>query len=107
MELNSGATMPKMGLGTYLSDCRETVIENVKYAILECGIRHIDTASSYQNEDAIGEALQQCFDAGVKREEMFITTKCFKDEYTDPEKALRNSLERLKLDYVDLYHIHW
>ena len=104
MELNSGTTMPRIGLGTYLSDDKNTIIENVKYAILEWGYRHIDTASSYQNEEAIGEALQQCFEAGIKREELFITTKCFKDEYSDPLKALKSSLEKLKLDYVDLYH---
>lgn len=59
LKLNSGYEMPMVGLGTYLSFDKETIISNVKYAILECGYRHIDTASAYKNEDAIGEALQQ------------------------------------------------
>lgn len=75
LKLNSGHDMPIFGLGTYLTYDRDTIIDNVKYAILECGYRHIDTASAYENEDAIGEALQACFEAGIKREELFITTK--------------------------------
>jgi len=107
LKLNSGHEMPVLGLGTYLSFDMESVTENVKHAIMECGYRHIDTASAYENEEAIGEALQYCFEKGIKREDMFITTKCFKTEYDDPKKALTESLKRLKLDYVDLYHIHW
>ncbi|CAI2375883.1 unnamed protein product [Moneuplotes crassus] len=107
LQLNSGHQMPVLGLGTYLSFDRDTIIKNVKHAVIDCGYRLIDTASAYENEEAIGEALQQCFEAGIKREDLFITTKCFKTEYEDPEKALKTSLERLKLDYVDLYHIHW
>ena len=75
LKLNSGYEMPKIGLGTYLSFDKETVIANVRHAILECGYRHIDTASAYENESFIGEALQQCFDQGIKREDLFITTK--------------------------------
>jgi diketogulonate reductase-like aldo/keto reductase len=77
-------------------------------AILNNGYRHIDTASMYKNEGAIGEALQEVFATGkVKREEVFITTKLYMDEREDVEGAVRRSLEKLKLDYIDLYLIHW
>jgi diketogulonate reductase-like aldo/keto reductase len=107
LKLNSGHDMPVLGLGTYMSFDKDTLVDNIKHAVLECGYRHIDTASAYENEEAVGEALQYCFEQGIKREEIFVTTKCFKTEYDDPQKALKGSLERLKLDYVDLYHLHW
>jgi len=75
LKLNSGYEMPIIGLGTYLSYDKDTIISNVKHAILECGYRHIDTASAYENEEAIGQALQECFEEGIKREDLFITTK--------------------------------
>jgi diketogulonate reductase-like aldo/keto reductase len=77
-------------------------------AILNKGYRHIDTASRYNNEGAIGEALQEVFATGkVKREEVFITTKLWQDDRDDVEGAVRRSLDKLKLDYIDLYLIHW
>lgn len=79
----------------------------MKRAILEHGYRHIDTAFFYHNEDAIGVALKEVMAAGVKREDLFITTKLWRDHKTNPEEGLRISLERLQLDYVDLYLIHW
>ena len=66
--------MPQIGLGTFLSSERD-VLPVVKSAILDHGYRHIDTASFYKNEEAIGEALQECFAQGIKREDVFITTK--------------------------------
>jgi len=104
---NNGVKFPSIGLGTFAStegDCKAVVID----AILNKGYRHIDTASVYQNEGGIGEALQEVFATGkVKREEVFITTKLWQDEREDVEGALRRSLAKLKLDYVDLYLIHW
>jgi len=104
---NNGVKFPSIGLGTFAStegDCKAVVID----AILNKGYRHIDTASIYQNEGVIGEALQEVFATGkVKREEVFITTKLWQDEREDVEGALRRSLAKLKLDYVDLYLIHW
>jgi aldehyde reductase len=78
----------------------------VKAAILEHGYRQIDTASLYQNEDAIGDALQEAFAAGIKREDLYITTKIWQTEKDDVEGAVRRSLKKLKLDYIDLYLIH-
>ena len=76
MTLNNGAKIPQIGLGTFLSS--EGDIQSVvKTAILDHGYRHIDTASLYKNEEAIGEALQECFQAGIKREDIFVTTKLY------------------------------
>lgn len=72
--LSNGKKMPQIGLGTFLSTPEE-LKPVVKSAIIDHGYRHIDTASIYNNEEAIGEALQECFAAGIKREDLFITTK--------------------------------
>lgn len=74
---------------------------------MEVGYRHIDTATVYENEVKIGEVLQECFEAGLKREELFVTTKLDIGDIPNPEAALKLSLSKLKLDYVDLYLIHW
>lgn len=98
--------MPQIGLGTFaIRD--EAARKSIKEAILEVGYRHLDTAELYKNEAEIGEVLQECFEAGLKREEIFITTKLWVDDVADPEAALKTSLGKLKLDYVDLYLIHW
>jgi diketogulonate reductase-like aldo/keto reductase len=107
LKLSNGVEMPIFGLGTWQSG-REEVINAVRTAVLD-GYRLIDTATCYQNEDAIGEALQQLFKEGIiKREEIFITTKCWTTHLSpeDQEEGLRESLERLKLDYVDLWLAH-
>uniref|UniRef100_A0A1I7SZ24 Aldo_ket_red domain-containing protein n=1 Tax=Caenorhabditis tropicalis TaxID=1561998 RepID=A0A1I7SZ24_9PELO len=105
--LSNGVRMPSVGLGTWQMTGEEgkTVIRN---AIL-AGYRHIDTATLYQNEEQIGEALAELIAEGVvKREDLFITTKAFCHEIAPDviEQALRDSLERLRLDYVDLYLAH-
>ena len=92
-------------MGTFLSDA--SVTEIVKQAI-EVGYRHIDTASMYKNEEFIGQAIKETIDSGkLKREDLFITTKLFRGDYGDIEKALRTSLEKLQIQYVDLYLVHW
>lgn len=74
---------------------------------MEHGYRHIDTATCYNNEEAIGKALQECFAQGIKREEIWVTTKLWQDDKDNVEAALRLSLKKLQLDYVDLYLVHW
>lgn len=98
--------MPQIGLGTF-NDESSKLEEVVKSAILEHGYRHIDTASLYGNEEQIGNALEHVFAQGVKREDIFITTKIWQAERDDVEGALRRSLSKLKVDYVDLYLLHW
>ena len=103
---NNGQKLPQVGLGTFLSDNKVEAI--IKKAILEDGYRHIDTASIYKNEEFIGNALQEVFATGpLKREDIYITTKLFANEYEDVEGALRASLAKLQTDYVDLYLVHW
>lgn len=104
-KLANGVRMPLFGLGTYKATGPEEVMRAVTTA-LEVGYRAIDTASVYGNETDIGRAVAA---AGVPREELFITTKVWNDEQGHEEtlEALERSLERLGLDYVDLYLVHW
>lgn len=100
--------MPALGLGTWKSKLGE-----VKHAIItaiEIGFRHIDCAAIYNNEVEIGEALSECFDRGlVKREELWITSKLWNDSHRSNEvrPALEKTLSDLRLEYLDLYLIHW
>ena len=79
----------------------------MKEAIVNHGYRGIDTAAIYANEEAIGDALQEVFATGIKREEVFITTKLWQSDREDVEGAVRTSLKKLKLEYIDLYLLHW
>jgi diketogulonate reductase-like aldo/keto reductase len=100
--LADGNEIPLLGLGVWqVPDGRET--ENSVRWALELGYRHIDTAQAYGNEESVGRALR---DSGVPREEVFITTKFF-PALQDPEAEAQRSLERLGVDQVDLYIIHW
>ncbi len=103
--LNNGVEMPYFGLGVYLSKDGQEVINAVKWAV-EVGYRHIDTASVYKNEDGVGEGVKQC---GVAREELFIVSKVWNSDqgYDSTLKAFDASLERLDMDYLDLYLVHW
>ncbi len=99
--LNTGALMPVLGLGTSNilgKDAEEAVITAVQY-----GYRHIDTASSYLNEKAVGRGIARC---GVPREDLFITVKVWPSDYTRVEKAVEGSFRRLGIDYADMLIVH-
>lgn len=102
--LHNGVTIPQLGFGTYLIP-NEQVADAIKHA-LDAGYRHIDTAQYYKNESGIGEALKA---SGINREDLFITTKVWNSHhgYEQTLEAFEESLERLKLDYIDLYLVHW
>ncbi|WON76453.1 2,5-didehydrogluconate reductase DkgA [Serratia sp. UGAL515B_01] len=102
IKLHDGNLMPQLGLGVWQASIEETAFA-VSQA-LEIGYRSIDTAAIYQNEEGVGAALQS---ASIPRNELFITTKLWNDDQHDPQAALENSLKKLRLDYVDLYLIHW
>jgi diketogulonate reductase-like aldo/keto reductase len=104
METSNKINIPPIGLGTYeLENPEEST-----YSAIKLGYRMIDTATLYYNEEQIGKAIKRCIDEGiVKRSDLFITSKIWNDEKDDPEAAIKRSLERLGLDYLDLYLIHW
>lgn len=100
-----GIEIARLGFGTYRmpgGDC-QPVVEGA----LQVGYRHIDTAAMYENEEAVGAALAA---SGIARKELFVTTKAWHDKLSSPEairSAFDASLAKLKLDYVDLYMVHW
>jgi diketogulonate reductase-like aldo/keto reductase len=109
LTLDTGARMPMVGLGTWKS-APDAVGNAVAYALVECGYRHIDCAPIYGNEKEIGESFRSVFDAGkVRREDVFITSKLWNSEHRrdNVPSACKNTLFDLKLDYLDLYLMHW
>ena len=104
-KLSNGVEIPCVGFGTFQTPDGEECIKAVTDAI-EAGYRHIDTAMIYRNELGVGEAIKQ---SGVPREELFITTKLWNGDrgYERTLEAFDESMERLGLDYLDLYLIHW
>ena len=101
--LNNGGIMPAIGFGVYQVPANDT--ERVVTDALEVGYRMIDTAASYRNEQQVGDAIRN---SGLKREELFITTKLWVQdhEYDDTLRAFDLSMKKLGLDYLDLYLIH-
>lgn len=103
--LHNGVQMPYFGLGVYLSKDGREVIDAIKWAV-ECGYRHIDTASIYKNEEGVGEGIKQC---GASREDLFVVSKVWNSDqgYDTTLRAFDASLKRLDMEYLDLYLIHW
>ncbi|MGO1929099.1 MAG: aldo/keto reductase [Microbacterium gubbeenense] len=104
VKLNSGYEVPQLGFGVFLVPPEEA--EKAVSEALEVGYRHIDTAAIYRNEEGVGAALEK---SGIARDELFITTKLWNDRQAgdEPHAAIRESLDKLRLDYVDLYLTHW
>ena len=104
LQLNDGFSIPQLGFGVFRVDPNET--ERIVAEALEVGYRHIDTARIYGNEAGVGRAIAA---SGIPREELFITTKLWNDDHATQSAfdAFDASLDRLGLDYVDLYLIHW
>lgn len=102
--LNNDIEMPRIGYGVFRmkdpEECEEAVVQAI-----QSGYRLIDTAAAYENEEAVGRAIRRC---GVPREELFITTKLWITDtsYEGAKRGFSNSMERLGLDYIDLYLIH-
>ncbi|MES9740310.1 aldo/keto reductase [Peribacillus frigoritolerans] len=103
--LHNGVKMPQLGFGVFKVKNGNETVESVKKAV-EVGYRAIDTAAIYENEEGVGQAIREC---GVPREELFITSKVWNTEqgYETTLKAFEDSLNRLGLEYLDLYLIHW
>ena len=96
--------IPQLGYGVFQVPPKET--EEAVARALDAGYRHIDTAAAYRNEGAVGQAIHA---SGIAREEIFVTTKCWNEDHGKDraKKACKASLERLELEHVDLYLIHW
>lgn len=108
LKFRNGDKMHAIGLGTWKAN-GEKLKKAIKDAVY-AGYRHIDTAANYENEEAIGEALSEIFEEGkIIREDLFITSKLWNDSHGEGQviPALEDSLNKLKLDYLNLYLIHW
>lgn len=101
-KLNNGIEIPVLGLGVYQMSSEETE-RAVRWA-LEAGYRHIDTASFYGNEQAVGKAVRE---SGISRGEIFVTTKLWPTNFFRAAAAFETSRIKLGLEYVDLYLLHW
>lgn len=104
-ELHNGVEMPYFGLGVYLSEDGQEVINAIKWAV-EAGYRHIDTASVYKNEEGVGQGVAESV---ANREDIFVVSKVWNSDqgYDSTLRAFDASLARLGMDYLDLYLIHW
>lgn len=109
--LYTGAKIPAVGLGTFGSDkYSPEQVSDAVYGAINYGYRLIDCAAVYQNEEQIGKVLRRVFDDGIiSREELFVTSKVWNDMHGDGQviESCKKSLADLKLDYLDLYFVHW
>lgn len=99
--LNSGYEMPIYGIGTY-SLTGDTCVESVT-AALDSGVRLIDTAYMYHNEESVGEAVRN---SGIPREDIFVITKLYPNQFADPEAAIEEALDKLDIEYIDMMLLH-
>jgi len=108
--LKNGKPLPKIGFGTFGSDrySPDQVAGAVRFA-LKAGYRMFDCASVYGNEDKIGAVFADAFENGVRREDIFVTSKVWNDAHGEgkPTESLKKSLRDLRLDYIDAYFVHW
>jgi len=104
LPLRDDGEIPQLGFGVFQVPPEDTA--DVATRALLAGYRHIDTAAAYRNEAQVGQAIHA---AGLDREDVFITTKCFNDShgYEEARQAFKDSLQRMDLTYLDLYLIHW
>ena len=104
MNLNNGTTIPCVGYGTFRTP--DDVAEKAVADAIKVGYRHIDTAAVYGNEEAVGKGIK---DSGIDRQDLFVTSKLWNDNrgYDSTKKAFQETLDRLQMDYLDLYLIHW
>lgn len=108
-KFNNGHTMPQLGLGVFRVENNDTAKDAVKHAIVS-GYRSIDAAFVYGNEEMVGQGIQEgILEAGIQREDLFITSKLWLDHYgkDNVQVGYETSLKLLGLDYLDLYLIHW
>jgi alcohol dehydrogenase (NADP+) len=108
--LASGATMPAIGVGTFGSDHAPAAAVAAAVAdALELGYRHVDCAAVYGNEAEVGEVLERAVRGGIPRDELWVTSKLWNDRHAprDVAPAFERSLRDLRLDYLDLYLVHW
>jgi diketogulonate reductase-like aldo/keto reductase len=105
LKVENGVEIPRLGFGTFRLVAGAQAQESIAWA-LETGYRHIDTAAAYGNEEDVGLAVAK---SGFRREDIFITTKLRNDDhgFENSLKACEESLRRLRLDYIDLYLVHW
>ena len=105
VKLNSGYEMPIIGLGTYALDY-DTCVNSVM-TLIKNGGRLIDTAYMYHNEDAVGEGVRRAMaEYGVPREEIFVITKIYPNQFSNPESAIEQALNKLNIGYIDMMLLH-
>ncbi len=104
LTLNDGTSIPQLGYGVFKVPPADT--ERAVSEALEIGYRHIDTAAIYGNEEGVGAAIAA---SGIPRNELYVTTKLWNDRHDgdEPNRAIEESLTKLRLDFVDLYLVHW
>jgi diketogulonate reductase-like aldo/keto reductase len=101
--LNNGEKMPMMGLGTF----KIKTLGIVSTLVISENYRHLDTASIYKNEEILGEDIKSILASGISRESLFITTKLKRTDFSSPITACEESLQKLGIEYIDLFLVHW